>query len=298
VSEAAPPTVPAAAEGAPGPLGIIAGGGDLPVRVARAARAAGREVFVIVIGGHGDPGRFGTIPKVVLRLGAAGQMMELLRARGIRQLVLAGRVTRPSLFSLRPDPTGARLIARIGAKAFGGDDTLLSAVTRVLAEEGFEVVGAQAFLDDLFAPPGLMTKRAPDEQAMADIRRGIAVVRALGAVDVGQAAVVQQGLVLGVEAIEGTDELLRRCRDLAREGAGGVLVKLVKPGQSRLIDLPAIGLATVLEAQAAGLRGIAVEAGGTIILDRPAIAAAADEAGLFLIAIDPEDPALKEEITP
>jgi DUF1009 family protein len=190
------------------------------------------------------------------------------------------------------------LLARIGAKAFGGDDTLLSAVIRVLAEEGFEVVGAQAFLDDLFAPPGLMTKRAPDEQAMADIRRGVAVVRALGAADVGQAAVVQQGLVLGVEAIEGTDALIRRCRDLAREGAGGVLVKLVKPGQSRLVDLPTVGLATVEEAAMAGLRGIAVEAGGTIILDRPAIVAAAEEAGLFLIAINPEDPAMKEESAP
>lgn len=292
---AAPATPPAAAAG---PLGIIAGAGELPVRVARAAVAAGREVFVIVIGGHGDPGPFGSIPKVVLRLGAAGRMIELLRERGVRQLVLAGRVSRPSLFALRPDPAGAMLLARIGAKAFGGDDTLLSAVIRVLAEEGFEVVGAQAFLDDLFAPPGLMTKRAPDEQAMADIRRGVAVVRALGAADVGQAAVVQQGLVLGVEAIEGTDALIRRCRDLAREGAGGVLVKLVKPGQSRLVDLPTVGLATVEEAAMAGLRGIAVEAGGTIILDRPAIVAAAEEAGLFLTAIDPEDPAMKETTAP
>jgi UDP-2,3-diacylglucosamine hydrolase len=271
------------------PLGVIAGGGELPIRVARAAAAAGREVVVIALGGHADPEPFRPVPAIAMRLGAVGQMLETLRARGVRQLVLAGRVKRPSVLALRPDAGAARLLARIGARAFGGDDTLLSALVEVLREEGFEVLGAQDVLADILPPPGLMTRRAPDAQAMADIRRGLAVVRALGAVDVGQAAVVQQGLVLGVEAIEGTDALLARCAGLAREGAGGVLVKRAKPGQSRLADLPTVGIATVRGARAAGLRGIAVEAGGTIMMDRPAIVAAADDEGLFLVALDPAE---------
>lgn len=123
---------------------------------------------------------------------------------------------------------------------------------------------------------------------MADIVRGVAVVRALGAADVGQACVVQQGIVLALEAIEGTDAMLARAGALARPGPGGVLVKLVKPGQDRRADLPAIGPGTVLAAAAAGLRGIAFEAGGTILTDRPALVQAADDARLFLIGIDPE----------
>jgi len=113
-------------------------------------------------------------------------------------------------------------------------------------------------------------------------------------VDVGQAVVVQQGLVLGVEAIEGTQALLERCRDLRREGPGGVLVKMPKPGQSRLADLPTIGPATVHAAAAAGLRGLAIEGNGTIVIDRGAAVAAAEEAGLFLLALDPAETQAQE----
>jgi len=268
------------------PLGLLAGGGALPVRVAEAAAAAGRPVYVVVLEGQGDPASFVRFPHVVLRLGLAARMLEWLRERGVRQLVMAGTVARPSVLSLRPDAGGVRLLARIGRSAFGGDDSILSALVRVLTEDGFEVLGAQDVLTDMLPVPGLLAG-AVDADAMADIRRGLAVCRALGGVDVGQSVVVQQGLVLGVEAIEGTDALLARCASLGREGPGGVLVKAVKPGQSRLADLPTIGPATVRGAAAAGLRGLAFEANGTILLDRAAVIAAAEEAGLFLLAFDP-----------
>ncbi len=270
-----------------GPLGIVAGGGEVPLRVARAAQAAGRRVFVVALSGWADPAAFSGLPHMVERIGAAGRILDRLRAEHVRQLVLTGRAPRPSLASLRPDPTALRLVGRLGRAFFGGDDGLLKAGARILEEEGFEIIPAHSILRDALPTSGLLTRAVPDAAARADIARGIAVVRALGAVDVGQCAVVQQGLVLGVEAIEGTDALLARCLALRREGPGGVLVKLVKPGQDRRLDLPTIGPVTVRGAAAAGLAGIAVEAGGTILVDRPVTIAAADQAGLFLLALRP-----------
>ncbi|MBR0658786.1 UDP-2,3-diacylglucosamine diphosphatase LpxI domain-containing protein [Neoroseomonas oryzicola] len=270
-----------------GPLGIIAGGGGLPVRVAEAVAASGRPVAVAVLDGHGDPEAFAAFPSQAFRWGLAAQMLAWLKGHGVRQVVLAGTVSRPSLLSLRPDAAGMKLLARIGKAAFTGDDSILRAVMKVLAEDGFEVVGAQQVLAGLLPSAALLAGPAPDDLARADIQRGLAVCRALGAADVGQGCVVQQGLVLAVEAIEGTDAMLDRCGALRRDGPGGVLVKCVKPGQSRLADLPTIGPRTVEGAVAAGLRGLAFEADGTILLDRETTIARAAAAGLFLLAFDP-----------
>jgi DUF1009 family protein len=203
-------------------------------------------------------------------------------------LVLIGTVRRPSLLDLRPDAEGARMFTRIGRAAFAGDDGLLAAVVKVLGEEGFRVLGAHEILNEGLAPAGLLSRTQPDALAMTDIRRGIRVARALGAVDVGQGCVVQQGMVLAVEAAEGTDAMLARCAPLARPGPGGVLVKLVKPGQDRRTDLPTIGPNTIRSAQLAGLRGVVFEAGGTLLAEREATIAAADAAGIFLLGLEPD----------
>ena len=278
-------------------LGILAGGGPLPGRVAAAAAAAGRAVFVVGLDGYAEPAVLAPFAHDWARLGAAGRILALLRAHDCRDLVLVGPVRRPSLLDLRPDGEGARLLARIGRAAFGGDDGLLAAIVRVLAEEGFRVLGAHEVLTEAVAPRGQLGRHAPDAQAMADIARGVAVAAALGAVDVGQGCVVQQGIVLAVEAIEGTDAMLARAAGLRRPGPGGVLVKLVKPGQERRADLPTVGPATAAAAAAAGLRGVAVEAGGTLLTDRAALVAAADAAGLFLIGIDPATHSDEERTT-
>ena len=280
----------APAAGATTTLGILAGGGELPLRLARAARGAGRPVFAVVLSGWGDPAQWSGLPHAVERPGAAGRILARLRAERVRQLVLAGRARRPSVAALRPDAVGMRIVARIGTGFLLGDDGLLRAVARVLEEEGFEVVSPQSVLTGLLPPSGLLAGDPPDEAARADIRRGVAVCRALGAADVGQAVVVQQGLVLGVEAIEGTDALLARCGGLRREGGGrGVLVKLAKPGQDRRLDLPAVGPDTVRHAAAAGLAGIAFGAGSTVLLDRERTVAAAESARLFLLALGPRE---------
>ncbi len=271
----------------PGTLGVLAGGGPLPGQVAQAAIDAGRKVFLLGFHGFAEPEVLAPFPHDYVRLGAAGRILELLRRHDCRDLVMVGPVRRPSLLALRPDAEGARILARIGRAAFAGDDGVLAAVVRVLGEEGFTVLGAHDVMGAMLGPEGVASELSPDVEAWRDIRRGVQVVQALGAADVGQGCIVQQGIVLAVEAIEGTDAMIARAEGLARPGLGGVLVKLVKPGQERRADLPTIGPLTVLGVQKAGLRGIAYEAGGTIFTDRDATIRAADQAGLFLVGIDP-----------
>jgi DUF1009 family protein len=265
-------------------LAIFAGGGDLPARLAEAARGSGREVFMVAFEGHTAPASVAGLPHLWSRFGAAAAILDFLHGNGVTELVLAGPVRRPSLPEIMPDWRATRFLAKVGTRALG-DDGFLRAITRGLEEEGFRVVGIQDILRDLLAPPGPLGALRPDAVAEADIARGIEVARIVGALDVGQAVVVQQGLVLGVEAIEGTDALIARCGPLRRDGAGGVLVKVKKPQQDRRLDLPTIGVQTVVGAASAGLRGIAVEAGGTLVMDRPALVAAADQAGLFVVGV-------------
>jgi DUF1009 family protein len=265
-------------------LGIVAGGGSLPRRLVEACREQGREVFVLALEGAADATTVEGVPHAWCRIGAAATGLDLLRQHEVGELVLAGGIRRPSLASLRPDWRAAKFFARVGYRALG-DDGLLSAVIRELEEEGFHVILPDQLLAEELAGEGPLGRIRPDAQAEADIAHGLGIARALGQLDVGQAVVVQQGFVLGVEAIEGTDALLRRCGRLKREGPGGVLVKAAKPGQELRADRPTIGPRTVVLAAEADLRGIAVEAGTTILLDRAETVRAADEAGLFLVGV-------------
>jgi DUF1009 family protein len=272
----------------PAKLGIIAGGGNLPIRLVAACRADEREFFVLGLSGHADPADFQGLPQAWIRLGEAGKGMDLLKENGVGDLVMAGRVRRPSLRDLKPDWRTARFFARVGLLKSLGDDGLLKAVIEELEDRGFRVVGADTILGGLVAVEGQWGGVAPDAEARADIERGLQVARGLGSLDVGQAVVVQQGIVLGVEAAEGTDQLLRRCGELRRAGPGGVLVKVAKPGQERRVDLPTIGLDTIRNAVAAGLRGVVVEAGSALVVDRDLVIAAADAAGLFICGVAPD----------
>jgi DUF1009 family protein len=268
------------------PLGVLAGGGTLPRRIAEAAAAQGRAVFIVAFAGQHDPATVEGFRHIVLRIGEAGRIIAEMKKAGVVDLVMAGGVRRPSISEIGLDWRGVQLFAKIGAGAFG-DDGLLVAIGRELEREGFRLVGASEILAGGTVAAGVLGRHRPDAQAEVDIAHGLKVAKALGAADVGQAVVVQQGLVLGVEAIEGTDALLERVGPLRREGLGGVLVKIAKPQQDRRIDLPTIGPATVARATASGLRGIVVEAGGAIVLDQAETVEAADAAGLFLVAVAP-----------
>ena len=168
-----------------------------------------------------------------------------------------------------------------------GDDGILRAVVKEIESEGMIVRGIHEVMPEILVKKGVLGKHKPDKQAWEDIKRGIEVALELGKLDVGQAVIVQQGLVLGVEGIEGTDELIRRCGDYKRKGDGGVLVKLRKPQQDMRIDLPTIGPRSVYRAKETGLKGIAVHAGNGLIVDEQEVIKASDAAGLFVIGIDP-----------
>jgi len=273
-------------------LGVIAGGGALPGRVIETCRAGGRPVFVLALEGQTDAALLAQlqdegVEHAAVRLGAVGRALDILRKAAVDEVVMVGAVKRPGLKDLRPDLKAMALLSKAGADALG-DDGLLRAIVKQLEAEGFRVCGVEDLVGGLLAEGGLYGRHGPDLQAERDIARGVAVVRALGAVDVGQAAVVQQGIVLGVEAAEGTDALLARCAGLQRAGDGGVLVKLRKPAQEQRVDLPTLGPTTLEAAVAAGLRGIAFEAGGCLILDPVKLTARADAEGLFLLGLEPD----------
>ncbi len=272
----------------PTKLGILAGGGNLPGLIVRACREQGRDFLVVAFEGQAEKGAFDTAPHVWVRLGAAGSTIKHLRNAGCKELVMAGSITRPSLTALRPDLWTAKFFAKSNAHSLGVDG-LMKALIRTLEEkEGFSIVGTDALLPGLLSARKVYGKTEPDWQAEEDIQTGIQAALDIGRQDIGQGAVVQQGQVLAVEDDKGTDGLLKQARKLRLDGPGGVLVKVKKPGQEGRVDLPTIGPATVEGAARAGLRGIAIEAGGALVIDRDAVIEAADEAGIFVIGVEVE----------
>lgn len=269
----------------PGTLGILAGGGRLPLQLVEACQAEHRNCFVIAFENAADIDAIKHVPHAVVRIDAIGQALDYLRKAHVREVVLAGHLKRPSLFSLRPDAAGKKLLARIGKAMFSGDDALLKAVVSFLGDEGFRVLGADDVLGALIAPEGFLTKRKPNTREEADIAHGFTVAKELGRLDIGQAAIIENGYVLGVEAAEGTDALIVRCGNLRRGADSGVLVKVKKPAQESRADLPAIGEQTVERIHAMGFAGIAVEAGGALILDKEKTIARADALNIFIVGI-------------
>jgi lipid-A-disaccharide synthase len=270
---------------APSKLGIVAGSGALPRRIVEACRAAGRPVFVLALSGACAPETVAGVPHAWIRPGQGGTGLKILRANGVGELVLAGGVRRPGPLALWPDWRTLKFFAALGWRGTG-DDSLLRALLKALEEEGFRVTGAAELLADLLASEGTLGRVEPDAASRADIAAGIEAARALGTRDLGQAAVARGGRIIGREGPDGTDALLARVR--ARGRSGGVLVKIAKPGQERRADLPTIGPDTVAAAAAAGLKGIAVEAGATLLVDRAATIEAADRAGIFIAGVKAE----------
>ncbi|MBO4519665.1 MAG: UDP-2,3-diacylglucosamine diphosphatase LpxI [Alphaproteobacteria bacterium] len=265
-------------------LGIIAGGGALPKQLINHCRKEGRPYALVCLNNFALPETAEGEECLWCRMGEAGKAISYFKKKDVRQLVMIGGVRRPALLQLRPDWWTTKFLIKIGFKAFG-DDNLLSAVIKGVEAEGFQFVGIHEIMTDLLADEGVWGKVEPDDLASADIKQGVRVALGLGALDVGQSVIVQQGIVLGVEAVEGTDALIKRCKDLKREGVGGVLVKMKKPQQEKRVDLPTIGVQTIVNAHEAGLRGIAVQAGNTLVADRQAVVKKADELGMFIVGV-------------
>ena len=276
-------------------LGLIAGGGTLPVEIAQHCERSGRPLFVIRLKGFAGTG---LQPYAGAEVGLAeiGKCLKALKRAGCRTICLAGDVARPDFTSLVPDVRGLMLLPKVIAAARKGDDALLRVMVDMFEKAGFAVQGAHEVMDDLTLPAGLLGARAPGPDDVADAMRALEVARAVGRLDVGQAAVVAYGLVLAVEAQEGTDAVLARVAELPAHlkgspGAGvGVLAKAPKPTQETRVDLPTIGLATIRGVARAGLAGIVGEAGRLLVLDREAVIALADELGVFILGVEPDGP--------
>ena len=269
----------------PPKLGVLAGGGSLPRQIVEACRERDRDVVVVAFEGATDQEAVSQVEHCWTRLGAVGQIIDWLHENKAEELVLAGKMARPSWSTVRPDWRGMKLLPKI-LSAGQGDNAVLTVVISELEAEGFRVVGVHEVLPSVLAEAGAMGRARPDEAALADIARGVGVARALGAGDVGQAVIVQQGVVLGVEAAEGTDALIRRCAELRRDAPGGVLVKFAKPGQDTRVDLPSIGPNTIRAVAETGLRGIAVSAGAALVLEREQTLAQADQDDVFVYGIE------------
>jgi DUF1009 family protein len=273
------------------PIGLIAAGGVMPFAVADSLTARGINPILFALTGACDPVRVERFRHHWISIGQLGRAVKLFRAENCRDLVFIGTLVRPALSEIRLDWGTLRVLGRVWAAFRGGDDHLLSGIGRILEQDGFRMVGIKDVAPDLLMPEGCLTRAAPDENAAADIVRGRDVLAALSQFDIGQAAVVIDGHVVGVEDIEGTDGLLARVARLRTEGrirakaARGVLVKAPKSGQDLRFDLPTIGPRTIEGAAAAQLAGIAIVAGNTIVVEPQAMIEAADAAGLFVTGL-------------
>ncbi len=271
-----------------GRLAIVAGGGDLPRRVAEQARRTGRNPFVVGLKGFVEQALLQEFNGPELSVGELGKLIQLMKKEGCEEMVFAGWLKRPDFGSLKLDLKGAVSLPKILAAATKGDDALLRSVMDVFSDAGFRIIGADDVLNDLLVAAGPLGAIIPAPEHWPDIKRAAEVAQISGSLEIGQGAIACAGLILAVEAQEGTDRMLARIPDLipeirgTREARRGVLVKRPKPQQERRIDLPTIGVTTVEGAAKAGLAGIAVEAGAALVVDREKVAAAANAAGIFI----------------
>jgi UDP-2,3-diacylglucosamine hydrolase len=285
-------TQPLAASGGETALAIVCGGGTLPFALADAVMRRGRKVVLFPLHGWADPQRVLAYPHHWLRLGQASRFMRIASEHGCREITFIGSVLRPSIWKMLPDWRALQLLPQIIKLYRGGDDHLLTGIGRLTEQFGYRLVGVKEIAPELAMPRGLLGRHAPSERDCADIVRGLALLNATSPFDIGQAVVVADNHILAVEGPEGTDQAIARVAELRGNGrihspAGtGVLIKAPKIGQDDRIDLPAIGPPTVEASAAAGLAGIAVVAGSTLLAEPERIAAAADRAGMFVIGVD------------
>lgn len=274
------------------PVGLIAGGGVLPFALADSLQAQGRTPVLIGLKGFCDAQRIANYRHRWFAVGQFGSIMAALREEGCNDITFIGNLVRPSFRDLRLDWQAVRLIPRILNGLRGGDDHILSATARVFEDGGFRVLGVRDLAPDLLMPAGCLTRTRPAAESLNDATKGREALRAISPFDVGQACVVIDGHVVGMEDIEGTDALLARIRHLRESGklrakpGRGVLVKAPKQGQDLRLDLPALGPQTIRGIADAGLAGIAVVAGHSVVAEPQAMIEVADKAGIFIVGLD------------
>jgi UDP-2,3-diacylglucosamine hydrolase len=275
----------ASERGAGEPLGLIAGNGRFPFLAAAGARRAGRRVVALAIREEADPGLKPEVAELHwIGLGQLGRGIEILRGAGAREAIMAGQVKHRQIFSgIVPDLKLLGVLARL---AFQNTDSLIGAVADALAREGITLLPSVAFLADHLAGAGVMSRRRPDREERRDVAYGETVARAIAGLDLGQTAVVKHRAAVALEAMEGTDETIRRAGRIA--GPGTTVVKVSKPRQDMRFDVPVVGPGTLAAMREAGSRVLAVDAGRTLLIDRPELLARADADGVAVVGLDPE----------
>ncbi len=270
-----------------GRLGLIAGGGALPLAIAARCEAEGRPVFVVRLTSFADP-HLARYPGIEAGMAEIGRVLSALKKAGCAAVCFAGTVNRPDFKALKPDLKGATVLPGIIAAATKGDDALLRKILSVFEAEGYAIEGADDILGGETLPAGALGRVAPTADQLADLRKALHVAEKAGELDIGQGAVVCDGLVLAVEAQEGTDAMLARVAGLPADLRGtagalkGALGKAPKPIQDLRVDMPVMGARTIEMAAAAGLAGVGGVAERLILIDRTAIIEAADRLGLFV----------------
>ena len=265
-------------------IGLVAGRGDLPEKIIRQCINSGIDLFVILITEE-RPKSIDKVPHTSLGVGSVGKAIKLFKEEHVENIVFAGGLKRPKFLSLKLDSGGVKLLARITKAKLNGDNKLLTTVIGFFEDNGFEIIGADEILEDALMPLGVLGKVSPQGKQQGDVDVGKKMAQSIGKLDIGQSVIMQDGVVIGVEAIEGTDKLIERCKDLQLEKKGGVLVKVKKPEQDKRVDLPTIGPVTIMKAHENGLAGIAVEAGAALVIDKDEVVSMADEYGLFIVGV-------------
>jgi len=287
----------AAASGGKGPLAMICGGGAMPLAVAESVTKRGRDVVLFPLRGAAEDGAFDRFKHHWVYVGQMGKFMRLARAAGCHDVVFIGSMVRPSLWSVHPDLKGLSVIPRVALAFRGGDNHLLTNMGKIFEEDGFRMLGAHDVAPEILVPEGVLGRVQPSARDREAIVVGFDCLRAISPFDVGQAVVVAGRHVLAVEAAEGTDQMLARVAEMRATGrvrtpsGVGVLVKAAKTIQDRRFDLPSIGPKTVAGVVRAGLAGIAVVAGETIIAEPDQVVAQADRANVFVVGDPPGPPA-------
>lgn len=271
--------------GAQPPLGLIAGSRSLPLVFAREARAQGRRVIAVGFEGETDPALASEVEEVVwLRVGQLGRMIDAFTRRGVKQCVMLGQIAPRNLFDLRPDLRAMSLLFRLKQK---NAHTIFGAIGDELAKDGVELIPAIPWLQAWMPGPNYAVGPDLSVEEREDVGYGTGLAKEVSRLEIGQSVVVKRGTVLAVEAFEGTDACLERGGRLAGKSGGAVAVKVAKPGHDLRFDLPTIGPRTLETCATHGVRVLAVEAGRTLLLDRPDFEKLARDRGLTVLTILP-----------
>lgn len=268
-------------------IGIVCGCGDYPKLVAQACIERNLDFCMLILNGFVDS--YVQISQdskncrdvLTVKLGDIRSSLSFFHKNNVTNIIFAGAVKRPNFNELSLDKKGASWLLKLGRAIFSGDDALLKAIAKLLNEEGFNIISGTDFLEDIFISNGIVTDRYPTEAEIFDIKAGFNAAKSLGSLDIGQSVIVHDGLVLGVECVEGTDALIERCAKLRKSAQGGVLVKTSKPQQDQRLDLPTVGVNTINQLNINGFFGLIVESEKCIVIDKKSIIKQANDFSMF-----------------